>query len=123
MDVRVKYTGTTPGADSADYVLFDSTVAFTGASMAQIAGLRKIALNLAHSHGGTLKLYRSSNRGLTWTQVDDDTATAPLAGASTAYEASIEPFPDFRLVWANGGSAQTTWVVDMALVDDRGAAT
>lgn len=120
---RVKYSGSTPGADSSDYILFSTTTAFPGAGMAQAAGVHKLVLNLVNSHLGTLKAYRSSNRGTTWTQVDSDAVAAAGAGLSNTAEYLLEPFLDFKLVWTNGGSAQTTWVVDMALTDDRGAAT
>jgi hypothetical protein len=33
----------------------------------------------------------------------------------------VEPFADWKLEWVNGGSDQTTWVLDMAMIDERGA--
>jgi hypothetical protein len=120
---RVKYSGTAPIADASNYMLFSSTVAFPGSGMAQGAGVHKLVLNLVNSHSGTLLWQRSGDRGTTWTTVDTEAIAAPSAGTSNTYEGLIEPFLDFRLVWTNGGSAQTTWVVDMALIDDRGAAS
>lgn len=120
---RVKYSGSAPGADSNDYILFSTTVAFPGAGMAQGAGVHKLVLNLVNSQAGTLKAYRSADRGTAWTQVDSDAVTVPSAGTSNTAEYLLEPFLDFKLVWTNGGSAQTTWVVDMALTDDRAGAT
>lgn len=116
---RFKYSGATPGADSSDYILFSTVTAFGGKCAHQMAGLHKLVLDLFHTQAGTLKLYRSNDRGTTWTQVTSSAKSAPAAGLSSQYEVLVECFPDFKLVWTNGGSAQATWYPDVALTDER----
>jgi hypothetical protein len=114
---KVPYQGTTPGADSDDYVLFDTTVAFPGTvgkNMLQLAGIKRFIIDLAHSDNGTLEEYKSPDRGTTWIQVSTEAITAS-ATATTVREYAVEPYDDWRLVWENGGSAQDPWVPDMVL--------
>ncbi len=119
---QVKYTGSTPGANSNDYTLFDSTAAFSCARQAQMMSVNKAALVLNNSAAGTLKLYYSANRGVTWVQCANDAVGAATATATNDFEWNIESLPDFKIVWTNGGSAQTTWSVLMSLNSDRAAA-
>jgi hypothetical protein len=121
---RIPYTATAPGADSNDYVLFSTGTAFPGSAMHQGAGVKKLVLNLKNSHLGTLKTsrgVRSSLNALTWSQISTEAIAAGTSTTSTAREYLLEPFADFKLEWTNGGSAQSTWVVDLALTDERGA--
>ena len=122
---RIKYSGDAPGADSNDYVLFSTGVAMPGSAMHQGAGVKKLVLNLKNSHLGTLKTSRGVRDTVgvvTWTQISTEAIAAGTSTTSTARDYLMEPFADFKLEWTNGGSAQTTWVVDMALTDERGAA-
>src|SRR5574341_421421 len=94
----VKYAGTTPGTDVLTYVLFASTLptlsgsVITGQSTdamnanranawpessPALMGFRKVALTMDHSHGGTLNLYASDNRGVDWRQMDTIVVAAP----------------------------------------------
>lgn len=118
--VQFKYNGTAPGADTNTYVIFSSVVALNGARMAQSAGMKRLVVDMKHAGTGTLNLYRSQNRGTTWSQVDT-TGVLPIPAAteSTIYDHYIEPYPDFKLEWVNGGSAQSTWIIDLALTDER----
>lgn len=123
--VQIKYAGTAPGADANTYNLFDSTVAFPGARMAQGAGLARLVISMKNVGGaGTVKLYASDDRGVTWRQVyDSGSVAAPAASTSNLFDLLIEPYPDFKADWINGGSAQTTWQIDIALVAMRAAAS
>lgn len=120
---RFKYSGATPGGDSNDYILFSTVTAFGGKCAHQMAGLHKLVLDLFHTQAGTLKLYRSNDRGTTWTQVTSSAKSSPAAGMSSQYEVLVECFADFKLVWTNGGVAQAAWYVDVALTDERIAPT
>lgn len=112
---KIPYQGTTPGADSNDYVLFDTTVSFPNApNMFQLSCIKRFILDLGHDEDGTLEEYKSSDGGANWTQVSSEAITAS-ATATTTREYAVEPYDDWRLVWANGGSAQTVWDPDMAL--------
>lgn len=114
--VRVKYTGATPGADASTYTLFSTVTAFPGANYCAMGGLGRLVLALANSAAGTLKGYVSEDRGINWTQILPDTAvSARTAGNQNPFDIRIGEYPDFKLDWVNGGSAQTTWLVEMAL--------
>lgn len=121
-EVRVKYSGGTPGADTDAYVVFDSTVAFPGANFMQGAGLTSFILNLDHSHGGTINAYASYDRGVTWYQTEALPVAAPVSSAySSRFEHPISPFADFKVEWVNGGTAQNPWSVDIALDEETGS--
>jgi hypothetical protein len=115
----IKYSGTAPIGDSATYALFSTVTTFPGARMPQGAGLKRLVVDLKHSQNGTFKLYKSSDRGTNWYQVDEAAATATGATASDVYDALIEEYDDFKLDWTNGGVAQATWNVSIALSSER----
>lgn len=117
---RVKYTGATPGADSNDYTLIDTRAMHE--DLVAAAGLSWLIVDIAHDQDGTLKLYKDDGAG-GWTLVTSAAITAPASG-TTRRDFNIEPYRGVKLDWTNGGIAQGTWVVDIALVgEDRGAAT
>lgn len=120
--VTFKYAGSTPGADASIYNIFSSVVAFRGASMAQNHGLKRLFVTIDNPQSGTLKLYRSLDRGTNWIQVGGDFAATASATDVTTLDALIEGFPDFKLDWVNGGVAQTGWTVTIALTGERAAA-
>ncbi len=114
--VPVPYTGATPGADSATYTLFSTVTKFPGKYYCASDCLPRLVLSLQNSQAGTLKGYRSNDRGVTWVQVFPDTAiAAAAAGSINFYDFFIAEYADFKLDWTNGGNAQATWNIDMAL--------
>lgn len=125
--VTFKYTGSTPGADSNTYPIFSSVTAFPGANMAQNEGLKRIFITIDNPQSGTLKFYRSvdSNngvaRGTNWVQVGGDQAATASATDVFTWDAVILGFPDFKVDWVNGGSAQTGWTVTISLDSGRAA--
>ena len=118
---QVVYNGSTPGADSNTYTLFDSTVTFSAARFAQALGASKLCVvwKQPGANSGLLKAYRSIDRGVTWQQVDQATVSQTASTASNSYELLIESLPDYKLDFVNGGSAQTAWTVDISLVSQR----
>lgn len=121
---RPKYSGSTPGNDSNDYILFSTTTAFPYAACAlQMSGVHKLQLTLVNSQAGTLKAYYSSDRGTNWTQTENTSVSAAAANSTNPYDYLVEAYPDIKIVWTNGGSAQATWIVSMALIDSRTATT
>ncbi len=124
----IRYTGAVPGADSNTYNLFSSVTAFPGAWMAQGAGYKRIigAVNVVQA--GTIKLYYSLDagngvaRGTNWVQVGGDFAASASATDVTTFDFDIEAFPDFKVDFVNGGTAQTGWTVTMSLASERAAA-
>lgn len=134
----LKYTGSTPGADSNNYVLFDTTVACPGARYLQQAGCKRLMLDIKHDQSMTLKWYKPKTTVLgehgrprpfatsttDWEQIGDSGAiAAPAATATTTYDILVDAYPDFVLVATNGGSAQTKWIVNMSLTNERVAGT
>jgi len=120
--VNFRYTGSVPGADSNTYNIFSSVVAFTGASMAQNNGLKRLFVTIDNPQSATLKFYRSNDRGTNWVQVGGDFAITASATDVSTFDGLIEGFPDFKLDLVNGGSAQTGMTVTIALTGERAAA-
>jgi hypothetical protein len=116
---KITYTGSTPGADTNVYVLFDSSklgVTTAGKQcLANFPKAQRFVLSLLNAAAGTLKAYRSENGGTTWTQVFADDALSAATTTAALRDYFIGGFRDFKLEWTNGGSAQTTWLVDMML--------
>lgn len=113
------YTGSTPGADSNTYVLFSSVTAFPGKRYAGMTGMKRMVVGVRHSSAGTINLYKSADRGTNW--VLADTFSAASTTAEDLYDALVEHMDDFKVEWVNTGSAQTTWVVSLALSSGRAA--
>jgi len=117
MDIAV--SGGTPGANSNDYTLFDSTTAF-GAKQLPMVGIQRIALSLTNNQSGTLKAYRSTDGGTNWEQYDSQSVSASTSTAINGpYDYDVSTYKDWKLVWTNGGSAQTTWRPELKGYADR----
>src|SRR6187402_2649061 len=108
-----------PGANSDTYVLFSSVTAFNGKKMAPINGYKRFVVGVRHSSAGTINLYKSVDRGVVW--VLADTFSAASTTLEDVYDALVEHFDDFKVEWVNTGSAQSPWVVSMALTPERAA--
>lgn len=110
-------TTTAPGANSNTYPLFNSATWSLGAGILPMWGNR-LLFGLTNNNSGTLKAYRSTDKGTTWEQVGGDISVA--ANSSTdingPYDYEIDAHPDFKLDWVNGGSAQTTWRPSITIV-------
>jgi hypothetical protein len=121
---QIRYTGLTPGADALTYVIFDTTVAFPGARYAAEHKMKRLQVGLSNAAAGTYNWYKtqsrvtSTNTPIVWTQIG---TAAVVAGATSenTNDFLIEEYADFKLEWVNGGAAQTTWVVDIALSGER----
>jgi hypothetical protein len=120
-DTRAKYIGTTPGADSNTYNIFNTTVAFSGANFLSMLGISKIRVDIDHDNAGTFKWYKSEDRGTNWRQIDQEAVSAPASTETTGREFLVEGYMDWKLDWVNGGSAQDPWEVDIAFIEERGA--
>jgi len=136
----VKYTGTTPGADSNTYVIFATTLPVSpGASgitqssdpmnanrfnawaesSPALMGFRKVSVTMKMDKLGTLNLYESIDRGTTWRQVDTIAVAAPASTASFLTDFLVEGMRDFKIEWVNGGTAQTFFDVVIAFSSER----
>jgi hypothetical protein len=122
--IELGVNGGTPGADSSDYVLLDTTLAF-GKGQIRVLGINRITFSVNNSQAGTRKAYFSKDGGTTWNLFDSTAVTAASAGAmSGPFDYLVDTYRDFKLVWTNGGSAQTTWIPTLvAIVGDRASGT
>lgn len=118
---QLSYTGSTPGADSNTYVLFSTVTANWPERAFALWGVHKFCLDLKHNQAGTINWYKSNDRGTNWRQMGTVAVAAPASTDGTLFEAFVASERDFKLEWVNGGSAQSPWIVDMSLSDDRAA--
>lgn len=105
----IAVTSTAP-TDSDDTEIFNSVTAF-GRGVFRTLGIKRLAFSAEHSHAATLKAYMSTNHGTDWDQVEGDItmavpASGDIGGPEDFY---VAPYLDFKLVWTNGGTTQTTW--------------
>jgi hypothetical protein len=132
--IRVSPVNTsTPGADTDTYVLFDSTVTFgvgidgDSRNHTLIAHeISRVTVSIDNSHSGTLKSYRSTDKGANWKQFGGDIAVPASAATdiSGPYDYLTDTHPDVRISWVNGGSAQTTWRPALTMIrGDRAPGT
>jgi hypothetical protein len=108
-DIRVGVSGGTPGANSNDYVLFDSTIHLSGVGDLSTWGIDRAQFSVNNSGAGSLKSYWSPDHGTTWNLNNTTAVTAGGGITAGAYDYEINGFGDWKLVWTNGGAAQTTW--------------
>ena len=117
---RPKYLGGTPGV--SETVSLFTTAKFPGVSQLQYAGIKWFAYDISHDQDGTVKGFKSPDGGTTWIQFFEQAHTAPAAGTTSKKEVYIEMMADIRFDWENSATAQGSFVVDMALSDERAAA-
>ncbi len=121
---QIRYTGATPGTDANTYVIFDTTVLFLGARYCAENKMKRLQVGLSNSQAGTYNWYKSQSRvtstntPIVWTQIGTR-AVAAGATAENDDDFLIEEYADFKLEFVNGGVAQATWLVDMALSGER----
>jgi hypothetical protein len=119
--IDVGVSGGTPGADSNDYTLFDSTVCFgvpgKKSTTLKVHDITRIVFSVKNSQAGTLTASFSKDSGTTWTAYDVRAVAAAAANTiSGPYDYLVDPYPDWKLVWTNGGSAQATWIATITLI-------
>ena len=116
----LSYSGGTPGADSNSYTFFDtSTDDVLKASGAQSLGFQSYLLTLNNSAAGTLVVSGKVAGASNYTTL----ASIRLPAARTNVPNVLPPFPldnygEFKVVWTNGGSAQSTFTVIQSLSKD-----
>lgn len=123
--IQVAVVASTPGTDSNTYIMFDSTVTFAAPNQSNSKsttlfahGITRIEFTLSNSQAGTLKAYRSVDKGTNWDQVGGDIAVAANAATDIngPYDFLVDPYADFRISWVNGGTAQATWRPAISLI-------
>lgn len=123
MSVAVKYTGTTPGADTNTYNLVNSIAGGWPGYWPAVYGLYRVLVDIDHDTAGTIKIYKSNDDvttpSPTWVQVDERSVAAPAAASGTKEEILVEGHKHTKIDWVNGGAAQATFVVNITLSGDK----
>jgi hypothetical protein len=109
---------------SNTYNIFDSTAQGVGGLLDLIWASRFI-VTIQNDQIGTLKAYWSADKGTTWNQYDTQNVTIPGAGLSSGpFDYLIDLYRDWKVDFVNGGTNQTTWRGNMAMVcGDRAKGT
>ena len=118
-DCRLVYRGASPGADTNAYPLFDSTQ-----SPSPFVHWQKdrMTVRIRCNAAGTLRVYSSNDRR-TFSQVFADVAVSASTNPGTFSDFFVGDLQDVKVEFVNGGSAQTTFLVDMSLEDSSVKAT
>lgn len=104
-------TGTAP---------FATRGAFEGANMLDSSGISRIMVRLQNDQSGTLKAYKSNDRGVTWVRAEADVAVAAAsANSENINDYLVEGYADWRLDWTNGATPQTVFRPDISGVGQR----
>lgn len=120
----IPYQGLIPGNDANTYVMFSTAAAFPSAGYCAMNRMKRFQIGLSNSQVGTYNWYKSNTRLTSpsatpvWTQIG---TRAVAIGATTENtdDFLIEEYADFKLEFVNGGVAQATWAVSMALSGER----
>lgn len=118
-DIQCKVSGGVPGADSNEYVLFDSTVCF-GGGLLPVKGINRGQFVVDNPAAGSLKSYFSPDKGVTW-NLNSTTGVAARGGGVTSgilaspFDFAISGAIDWKLAWLNSGTAQTGWQPTLTL--------
>lgn len=118
-EIKVSYTGATPGADANTYVLFSTVASGWGKNWLPMHGISLFTLDLNNPQAGTINAYRSEDRGTNWIQESTQDIAASGATSTNILEFVVEGMADLKLEWVNGGSAQTAWSPTMWMTTER----
>lgn len=119
----IPYQGLTPGADANTYVMFSTAAAFPSANYCAMNRMKRFQIGLSNSQAGTYNWYKSNTRLTSpsatpvWTLIGTQAIVA--APPENTNDFLIEEYADWKLEFVNGGVAQATWVVSMALSGER----
>ena len=120
---KIKYTGSTPGADTNTYNLLNSITGGWPGNWPACLGVYKVVIDIKHDQAGTLKWYKSmddlSTQTPTWVQMGQLAVSAPASTAGTQAEIFVEAEKHVKIDWVNGSSAQSPWSVDISLSAQR----
>lgn len=112
---HVKYAGTALPTDSDTFVLFTTVETGKGQNFLPMLGIETFEITVKCSHAGTFKGYASKDRGTNWVQVSETAIAASPSTGSDSVSILVGSYADWKLSWVNGGTTQTTFVLNMAL--------
>lgn len=119
-------SGTTPGADSNTDTMWDTTTTVNGHRVYPkhffaMQGIHRAELTIVHDQDGTVKWYASNDGGTSWNQVGTQAVTA-VSNEASIVDPIVEGYPDFKIEWTNGGTAQSPWYAKLNLLTERSVA-
>lgn len=111
---RITYSGSALPDNAESVVLFSSTAAFGKRAATHYRCFWfDVALQTDAAAGTqTLQLQKSADGGVTWTNAE--AATAITTGHKLV-KFFVSPYADWRVVYLNGSTPQTTFAVDMVI--------
>ena len=115
------YTGTDTGVP-ATFTLFNSVTSFGGADQIPMHGLRRLTIDEASNKGGTLKVYKSQDRGVTWIQTQSyDLGSTAATAYTRVSDVLIEMYADVKAEFSYTATCDsaTFFSVDMLVGDSR----
>ncbi|HXQ34399.1 MAG TPA: hypothetical protein VN843_10330 [Anaerolineales bacterium] len=112
---RVTYTGSALPGNAEAITLFSSTVAFgPRAAPHYRCYWFDVALQTDQNANNSLQLQKSPDGGVTWTNAGA-AVTINSATPHTLTEFFVSPYADWRVIYTNGATPQTTFQVDMVI--------
>ena len=129
-EVKIGYTGSAlPG--NGETVVLVATARTSGSDVGvlgppggignvfQLLGIRRIVVALRNDQAGTLKEYKSMDRGVTWLQISNTSVAAAAANSQNIYDFLVEPYSDWKVEWVNGAAPQTAFQPSIAGTGQR----
>ena len=129
--IKYKYNGSAlPG--NAEVVVLLATAATSG-SMSGVIGpppngvgnyfpthnVHRVVVAMRNDQAGTLREYKSMDRGATWLVISSTAVAAAAANSQNIYDFWVEPYADWKLDWLNGAAPQTAFQPDISSTAQR----
>lgn len=116
---RIPYQDTALPTDSDTFTLVDTTVLSPNLrGVIPMAGWHRFFLSVFANQDGTITEYTSVDGGTNWRQVGTAESHTGSSTAQTTVEYEVDAYRDWRLIWTNGGTNQTTFEVQMSFSTD-----
>jgi hypothetical protein len=118
MICQPSYTGTALPLATTTVTLFSTVTAFQAKRGAAMYNCERFSIDLLCDHDGTLKAYKSTDRGVNWSIVGSVAVTGSTT-VSTIKDYLIGMYEDWKLDFLVGASDETVFKPSMALTSDR----
>lgn len=114
---RIPYTGSALPGNAEVITLFSSTAAFGARAATHYRCFWfDVGLQVDQNAANSLQLQKSADGGTTWTNAGAAvTINSGTTGGSSVTSFFVSPFADWRVVYTNGATPQTTFQVDMVI--------
>lgn len=110
--VRMKYVGSALPGNAERVVLFSTVAACPMGNWGPMMGIHSYHYDIKNDQPITVEGFKSSDRGVTWTQFYSQAHGAAAAGATNSDVVLVEGYADFKFESLNGATPQTTFIVD-----------